>query len=80
MLSSSTELLGKLEAGKAGIIPFENKWDAKKQKGIIRVGNKHVDALRASLALIKQIGNREVIVRSLGVSGMLNKAESKFMN
>ena len=80
IMQSSLQLLGQLGVAKAGIIPLENKWNKEISRGIIKVGHKHVDALRASLALIRQIGNQEVIVRSLGVSGMINKVQSRYLN
>ena len=54
-----------------------NDW--KNQKGIIKVNNKHVDELKSSLALIKNINNHNVIVRCIGVSGMINKVRAKYI-
>lgn len=65
--------IGTKGSARAGAWLLHDKW--KKNKGIIRVNNKYVDDLKASLTLIKKIDNQDVIVRSLGVSGMLNKAE-----
>ena len=72
--SSLLSFVGELGAAKAGIIVMQDKYNAKNQKGIIRVNHKYVDQLRASLSLVKQIEGKEVIIRSLTVSGMLNKA------
>ncbi len=69
--------LGQFGLAKAGIIPLENKWNPDMQKGIIKVGHKHVDELRIALLLTNKINNHEVIVRSLGVSGILKKACTK---
>jgi|SRR3989338_10765075 len=66
--------IGTKGTAKAGIWLLNDKY--KNNKGIIRVTNKYVDDLKASLALIKKINNEDVIVRSLGVSGILNKAEN----
>lgn len=65
--------IGTKGAAKAGIWLLHDKF--KKNKGLIRVGHKYVDDLKASLALIKTIDGEDVIIRSLGVSGVLNKAE-----
>ncbi|MEK6947823.1 MAG: Rpp14/Pop5 family protein [Nanoarchaeota archaeon] len=54
--------------------------DYKDNKGIIRINNKYLDNLRASFCLLGKVNKEEIIVRSLGVSGMINKARSKFMN
>jgi len=46
---------------------------------LIKVSNKHVNNLKAALALITNIGREEVIVKSVGVSGILKKAEKKYL-
>ena len=66
--------IGTKGTAKAGIWLLSDKY--KNNKGLIRVTNKYVDDLKASLALIKKINNEDVMVRSLGVSGILNKAEN----
>ena len=76
----SLEFLGQLGAAKAGIIPLANKWNPELQRGIVRIGHKHVDAVKAALMLADKIDNKEVIFRSLGVSGILRKAENKYLN
>lgn len=76
---SLLQLIGQLGAGKAGIKFLEDKFNQELQRGLIKVNHKHVDHLRASLALIKNINEEEVIVRSIGVSGILKKAEKKYM-
>ncbi len=65
--------IGSLGAGKAGILVLEDKWNSRAQKGIIRVGHKHVDQLKGSLTMIEKINNVKVIIRSIGLSGVLNK-------
>ncbi len=75
----SLQLMGQFGVAKAGIIPLQNKWNPELQKGIIKVGHKHVEALKAALMLATKIDDKEVIFRSIGVSGILNKAEGKFM-
>ncbi len=79
LLNGAIDLLGKYGAAKAGIIMLTNKWDEKMQRGIIKVSHKHVDALKASFAFCKKVNGREAIFRSLGVSGVLKKAESRFL-
>ena len=78
--AKTKEFLGELGLAKAGIWLLPDKWNSSKQTGIIRVSHKHVNELKASLALIKNIDNFPVIVRSIGVSGMLNKTERFMMN
>tara|TARA_Y100000310_G_scaffold345407_1_gene464642 strand:+ start:2477 stop:2824 length:348 start_codon:yes stop_codon:yes gene_type:complete len=66
--------LGVYGSGKAGINIMDDQFNFKEQKGIIRVNNKNVDALKASLVMVKEVDGGEAIVRSIGVSGILNKA------
>ncbi|MDD5651597.1 MAG: Rpp14/Pop5 family protein [Candidatus Nanoarchaeia archaeon] len=54
--------------------------DWKNQKGIIKINNKHTDELKMSLALLKNINNHNVIVRCLGISGIVNKARERYLN
>jgi ribonuclease P/MRP protein subunit POP5 len=70
------QLFGEVNLGKSGLIFLKNKW--KDNKGVIRVNNKHVDELKASLCMVKKINNKQATVKSVGVSGTLKKAELKF--
>ncbi|MBI2647534.1 hypothetical protein HYW99_03585 [Candidatus Woesearchaeota archaeon] len=74
----SLQLLGQLGVAKSGLMVLTNKWNQKLQRGIIKVNHKHVDALKASFIFARKIENKEVILRSIGVSGILNKAEKKY--
>jgi RNase P/RNase MRP subunit POP5 len=76
---NALEYLGVLGCAEAGIIMLPDKYNQERQRGMIRVNNKSVDKLRATLALIDQINNQKVIVRSVGVSGIMNKAESRYI-
>ncbi len=75
----SLQFLGQLGAAKAGIMVLSNKWNPEQQKGIVKVSHKHVDSLKSALVFINKIGNNDVICRSLGVSGILKKAETKYL-
>ena len=71
------EFLGTLGASKAGIIIMKDKY--RKQKGLIRVSHRHVNQLKSALMFITKINNKNVIVKSVGVSGILKKAEAKYL-
>ena len=79
ILRCSSVLLGEIGAAKAGIMPLENKWNAKNQRGMLKVGHKYSDAAKASLAFVREIGGHEAICMSIGLSGMLGKAEKQFL-
>ena len=75
----SLQFLGQLGTAKAGIMVLNNKWNSHAQRGIIKVSHKHVDAVKAALALADKIDGKDVIFRSIGTSGILNKVERKFL-
>ncbi|MBI4737995.1 hypothetical protein HY772_00230 [Candidatus Woesearchaeota archaeon] len=77
--STMLQFLGELECGKAGIWILADKYNHEKQQGIIRINHTYVDKLRASLALVQNINNEKVIIRSRGVSGILKKAQGKYL-
>ena len=77
--SASLQFLGQLGTAKAGLMVLNNKWDAHLQRGIMKVSNKHVDAVKAALMFANKVNNTDVIFRSLGVSGILRKAENRFL-
>ncbi|MFH1332357.1 MAG: Rpp14/Pop5 family protein [archaeon] len=69
------QFLGELGLARAGVIVLE---DWKRNRGVMKVNNKHVDDVRAALALISRIDNEPVVVRSVGASGILRKARGKY--
>jgi len=58
----------------AGMQVLPEKYNDKRQRGIVRVNHKNVDALKAGLALIQDIDTAPVSIRSIGVSGSIKKA------
>ncbi|MFC1730915.1 Rpp14/Pop5 family protein [candidate division KSB1 bacterium] len=76
---NSLDFLGELGLAKAGIMLIDDCWDKDKQKGILRVNNKYVNHAKASLVLINHIGDKDVMVRSIGMSGSLKKAKQKYI-
>jgi RNase P/RNase MRP subunit POP5 len=75
----SNEYLGRFEVARAGLWLLADKWNQKKQRGILKINNKYVDKIKAVFALTTEVGKEKAIVKSVGVSGILKKAESKFM-
>lgn len=69
------DLSGVLGASRAGIWLLGDKFNNESQKGIIRVNHKNVGLLKAVLCSIRQINETDVVVRSLGVSGILKKTD-----
>lgn len=70
------DLFGSIGLAKAGIDFVEYK----DGKGILKVSNKEVNNIKASFCNVRKINKQDIILRSLGVSGILNKARMKFMS
>ena len=79
ILEAAKEFLGNVGMARAGIITMSDQWNADMQRGIIRVNNRHVDDLKASLVFARGIDGKEAIVRSIGASGILKKAKQKYL-
>jgi RNase P/RNase MRP subunit POP5 len=56
------------------MIMLTDKYNKDAQRGMIRLNNRSLDKVRATLALIEQIDSQNVIVRSRGASGVMRKA------
>lgn len=76
---NSLALLGEIGVGRAGIWVLPEKFNSKIQRGIIKVNNQYVPHLKSALLMIETIGSQTAILKSVGVSGILNKAEQKYM-
>ena len=74
--ASLLSFMGEHGTAKAGAWVLSDKYNPSTQRGIVKIGHRHVDSLKASLALIREIDGNDVIVRSITVSGMLNKASN----
>jgi ribonuclease P/MRP protein subunit POP5 len=80
IFDAAHDFLGDLGMARAGILMLNDKWNANLQRGIIRVNNKHVGELKASLIFVKNIEGKDVVVKSIGASGILRKAQQKYLN
>lgn len=69
--------IGELGMSRAGMLMLNDKY--KNNKGILKVNHKNVDNIKSSLMLIRKINNQDVIIRVLGVSGILKKTNEKFI-
>lgn len=68
--------LGELGLAKAGAMFISERWDSNKQRGLLKISHNMVDEVIAALILIKSIKNREVIFRSVKVTGTVKKSKS----
>ena len=73
------DFVGTLGFSRAGIQFVPERWDGKRQRGVVRVCHTSVDTLKASFSLISHVKNQQVIIHSVGVSGILSKAKHKYL-
>lgn len=69
--------LGEMGMAKAGALVLKDKYS--NNKGIVRVNHKNLENFKSALMLVKKVNKQDVMIRTLGVSGILKKAENKYM-
>lgn len=73
---SILQLYGEAGAAAAGVWILPEKYNAQKQRGILKASHTTLPQMKAALAFVTHVGNDQVVVRSRGVSGMLSKAQT----
>lgn len=73
------DFLGELGTSKAGIIVLSDMWNPKKQRGMVRVNRRYLDHVKVALATVKKINGEKAIIRSVGASGVIGKAEKRYI-
>lgn len=73
LLHRLSEILGVFGMADAGILSIS--YEQSTQTGILRVNHDQVPRVKAALLMITHLGKQQVIIRTLGVSGMLNKVK-----
>ncbi len=73
---SFKELFGNQGLAEAGLLFQDKKFNKETKRGFVRVSNESLEKLRASFVFINDINGNKAIVKSVIVSGMINKAES----
>ena len=79
IMTSALNLIGERGVANAGILFPKETYNPENQRGILRVNNKYVNEIKSALALVQNIENEDVIVKSVGVSGILKKAQEKYL-
>ena len=72
-----TSLLGIFDSAKAGMQSVQ--YDKKTQRGVLRVAHTELEKLKTTLALVNKIKDQDVLIRTVGVSGILKKARNKYI-
>ena len=75
---SLSAFLGELGMAKASILVLDD-YNKNNQRGLIKVGHRYVNEVKSALSLIKTIEKQPVIVRTIGVSGIIRKAKKKYL-
>jgi len=75
--NSLTGWLGEKELALADVWIMKNLWSPHSMTGFIRCNHTAVDAVKAGLALIHQIGDQQVVFQTLRVTGTIASAKKK---
>ncbi|HLD79929.1 MAG TPA: Rpp14/Pop5 family protein [Candidatus Nanoarchaeia archaeon] len=74
--SSLLQFLGEWGVAKAGPLFIKEKWNAQKQRFVVKVNHTFVDELKSAVILNKKIKNTPVLIKSVISSGTLKKISS----
>jgi ribonuclease P/MRP protein subunit POP5 len=79
IVNACFKYLGEFTCEKAKPYIIQNVYIGDKNRGILRVGHKYVEDIKKAFSMIKKINEKNVMVRPLGISGILKKAKNKFL-
>ncbi|MFH1455647.1 MAG: Rpp14/Pop5 family protein [archaeon] len=72
--SSIKNFIGDFGLAQAGLIALPD-WN--NNRGIIKVNTKELDKIKTSLSLIKDVNGKPVIIKTIAVSGVIDKAKKE---
>jgi ribonuclease P/MRP protein subunit POP5 len=75
---SILNFLGELGTAMADVWLVKSVYDEKNQIGLVRCGHTSVEQVRTALALVQRIGDRPVVIKTLGISGTIGAARKKY--
>jgi RNase P/RNase MRP subunit POP5 len=76
-LNSILGWMGEEGFSKADVWIIKNLWDGESQTGWLRCSLGAVDDVRVALALVHQIGEEKVIIRTMRVSGTIKSGRKR---
>lgn len=76
---SLLNLFGEMKTAEVNFWLVKDSWNEKNQKGLIKCNHNHVAKVRLALALLGRIGDAEVSIRTLGISGTMESAKKKYL-
>ncbi len=77
---SIAETLGSVNLSKAKVWIMKDTYDEEKAAGIIRCSHNFVEHVRSGITLVQRVGDSQVVVNVIGVSGTIKGAKNKFMS
>ena len=72
ILKEIQPFLGTILMAKSGVMDIQQDTP---NRGILKISHKYINEIKAALTMITTINQQDVIVRSLKVSGILNKVK-----
>lgn len=79
IIKSYHSFSGDLGLAKAGVMIMPDKWNENKQRGMISANHSSVNELRAGMLFVNNINNQPASIRTVGLSGIMNKASKKYI-
>ncbi|MEM4625590.1 MAG: Rpp14/Pop5 family protein [Candidatus Aenigmatarchaeota archaeon] len=76
---SCLSFLGELYTSEAEVKIIKNLYNPRTKQGVIRCRHDMTEFVRASIALINKIGNKDAIVKVLGITGTISSAKRKYL-
>ena len=79
IMDQASRHLGEIGMADAGIQVLRDSYCPPNQRGIIKVSHNSLNQLRSTLAFIKTVGIEPAAFRSIGASGILKKAQNRYL-
>jgi ribonuclease P/MRP protein subunit POP5 len=80
IFNHTINLIGILGVARTNFRFLQDLYDEKKQIFVLRCVPRDVELIRLSMALITEINEKKVCVRSLGVTGTIKSARRKYLS
>lgn len=78
--NSCMQLFGEVGVSEFSMAFLSNLYDKTKKIGIIKCNHNSVEKIRLAIASIKNIEDEPVVIKTIGLTGTISSAKSKFLN
>ena len=78
--NSALQLFGEVGTSELSMVFLSNLYNKDKRIGIIKCNHDSVEKVRLAIANIKNIEDEPIVMRTIGLTGTINSAKSKFLN